>query len=572
MSKFVDPIDEIIARHNGETESAASVEETEDTSVIEPVRSVPETPVEEVNYGDDDLEEEIAAQEKAEAEAKAAAAKAAAEKAAEEKPMEAPPLSLDPEFQREAIDFQTNNIAIVTTMVNKVIAKHHIVSGGIPANKQRQVMGELIFLYQKDGEVITPEFERMILDNWEGATTSEEAKADAPAEEKKEEVEEERSAPVVNINVPENTPVTINIDESIMMEQSKDRVVNIVVHEVSEEDLRTADVIENSADTSIITPYESSKTDVPLTLAMSAYRCTVSGLVFMELLQMSSISNGNDRDTQRKMWSLIYKHIRNVSIGDFETFEDFLKATSFTDLMTLFWGTYVATAGEEETIQVTCGNEKCKHPIKLTYKPREIIHVDEKLIPDFYNTTHTVPAGEAARKHWKAVRGKHRLMELPDSKVVVEFSDNSAYDMLTTIEDRIDKLWARFRPDDPDRSSRLRDAELEEFNALYAIAVAVKSISINKNGKTYRFSDWDDILKIVSESISNQDFVLLLNIISDRGMLQSPMSFSIEVGTCPKCGYEHQPLNAERSMRALFFQLSQPLVNTTINYIETPKN
>jgi hypothetical protein len=272
------------------------------------------------------------------------------------------------------------------------------------------------------------------------------------------------------------------------------------------------------------------------------------------------------------MWSLIYKHIRNVSIGDFETFEDFLKATSFTDLMTLFWGTYVATAGEEETIQVTCGNEKCNNHIKLTYKPREIIHIDEKLIPDFYNITHTVPAGEAARKHWKAVRGKHRLMELPDSKVVVEFSDNSAYDMLTTIEDRIDKLWARFRPDDPDRRSRLRDEEHEEYNALYAIAVAVKSISINKNGKTYRFSDWDDILKIVSESISNQDFVLLLNIISDRGMLQSPMSFSIEVGTCPKCGFEHQPLNAERSMRALFFQLSQPLVNTTINYIETPKN
>lgn len=574
MSNFVDPIDEILARHNGESnkvteEQPAVVEETADVENT----SEPESeydPLFDINYGDTDLDEEIKAEEDAEHQQRQAEFDAMMQSKEENAPDEAPPISLDPQVQKEGIDFQANNVAIVTTMVNKVVAKHHLIAGGIPDEKRRQVMGELIFLYQKDGDVITPEFEQLILSNWEGNEVAEQPQDNSNAEET--EVEEKREAPVVNINVPTNTPVTVNIDDSIMMEQSTEKVVNIVVHEVSETELRSANIIENTMMEGIITPYNTGKTDIPMTLPLSVYRADIRGLTMFEMIQLNAIGNGNEDDAELKLWSMLYKLTRNASIGEFKTFDDFLKATAYADMNAILWGAYVATADDEVTIIVNCGNQKCRAEIPVKFAPRSIIHVDEENIPDYYEKTHMVAPGKAALEHWQEIHGRHKLYELPDSKILVELSNLSAYERLNEKQKALDELWLMYNPEDYNHEKQIDPSVQDEYNFSAGCIIAIKSMTINKNGKSYRFTNWKDILNIIKISISNTDFIRLSDIINKRGNIQSPLKFTIDIPDCPKCGFHHQPLNAERAMRALFFQLQNQSANTTTNFIEMPKN
>ena len=184
---------------------------------------------------------------------------------------------MDPLYQMEAVGYQAEVLAIVTTMVNKVVSKHKLFSGGIPTEGgvRNRVMGDLISIYHMTGDVITPEFEQKILDNWVGAevpTQTDGVNDDKLAVTDEEDVEPE--TPVINISVEKGNPVTINIDESIVAKTSTTHELNIVVKEVSEKELKASTIIENS-DVDGITPYDPGICDVPITLPLSAYRCVL---------------------------------------------------------------------------------------------------------------------------------------------------------------------------------------------------------------------------------------------------------------------------------------------------------
>jgi hypothetical protein len=177
MSDNRDALEELLMKHkqsiNGETneqspETRISIDEEVDVPVINESN--------EDIYGDNDLSEEIAAEEAAVQEARRVAAE---EKIAEIKQTEAlkpmaPPDSKDPSYLRDVVAFESEKIAIVTNMVQRVVAKYRIISGGVPDGPvpelmipgRMAVMGELIDLYYKNGEKITNEFEQMVLKNW----------------------------------------------------------------------------------------------------------------------------------------------------------------------------------------------------------------------------------------------------------------------------------------------------------------------------------------------------------------------------------------------------------------------
>ena len=595
MEKFNDPIDELIARHMNESEIAERAQSNQNIEVtkedfdhdnyvdIEPIEDVADVDEveDDIDYGDNDLNDEIAAEEQAEIEAKQAAYDEAAKaKEEEEKHKSAPVINpYDEKYHSEMIGFQTEKLAIVSMMVNKVIAKHHIISGGIPEDIKMHVMGDLINVYHRTGEEITPEFEEIILKNWVGGTTGEESnmnERDIPKKDgnKKDELDNDKSDrnTTININVEPGTPVTVNVDGEMMSEIDRKNEINIVVHEVSEQEMRSSTIIENSQLDGIITPYESEATDVPLTLPMSAYRCTMGGVSMFDIIKLSSLQNGNSRDVDIKTWSLIYKHLKNPSIGNFKSFEDFLKHTDYRDMELLLWGAFVATADEVETIHFTCGNPKCKEHIEFKYNPRTLVHVNDKLVPEHYNKTHQVASGKAAVDHWNEIHSKHKIYELPESKVLIELDDFSAWDYHNIKMPIMQTIYNRFRPDDATMDiESLSEEEAQEFNFLLLFLLYIKSVTINKNGKSYRYTDWKDIEKVVTSHLGNRDLNILIGIINQVRNTESPISFYMENVECPKCGHKDDRIPVDNIMRSLFFQLSNGLNNTTINFVETGK-
>lgn len=579
---FIDPMDELMARFEGgnvpvptppveEVPEPTTVSSDEVLSIKRPVDTIDE---DDIDYGDDDMAAEIAAEEQREQEQQKLA-REQQEAAKKQEKVKMPPRSLDPQYQNDAIAFETNKIAIVTTMINHVIAKHHIISGGIPEEKRMNIMGDLVELYYKNGEVITPEFEQLILSNWEGGTTVEQkATEDAKAEQQQssEDVQEEaQPTQEIHINVEPNTPVTVNIDGEMLNDVQRDQKIQIHVHEVSDLDMRTATIIENSQMEGIIVPYDTSATDTPITLPMSAYRATVSGCSLFDVIKLSSLQSGNPRDLDIRTWELLYHHTKHPSIGEFKSFEDFMKHTDYRDMELLLWAMFVATADEVETIHFRCGNPKCRHEMELKYSPRSIIHVSDNLIPEHYKKTHSVPAGKGAVDHWNSVHNKKRMYELPDSKVMIELDDYSAWDYHNIKMPLMQEVYMRYRPDDPNMQEQLSREEQEEMNFTLLFLLYIKSIIINKDGKSYRYTNWADIEKIVSSHISNRDISVLIAIIQKVRAQESPVSFYLENVECPKCGRKDDRIPVNDIMRSLFFQLSSGLTNTSIDFVETDK-
>jgi hypothetical protein len=178
-NEFHDPLDDVIARAtqhvtgnennqsiNTETPIVNEPEKVEESYQEEPdINIIPNDLLDDLDiddddeFGNNDFEKEMAAEEERLAVERAKQVEEA-KKAAEVVKTKLPPQSLDKNFQREAIDFQADNLAIVTGMIEKVKAKYHL-RGGIPEIKQPPVMGDLMEEYYINGETITEKFEKI---------------------------------------------------------------------------------------------------------------------------------------------------------------------------------------------------------------------------------------------------------------------------------------------------------------------------------------------------------------------------------------------------------------------------
>ena len=563
MSNFKDPLDAIIAKHEAAAKGEA-VEKTDETVVPQvPVPPVPDkiilptgepiptpetkAPIE-IDYGDDDQDAEIAAEEAERDAMRQAAVEEAAAKRAEEKKTIMPPDSHDPNVMADFANYQTEKVAVVTTMVNKVIAKYHITEGAIPelpdlmnnVKGRREVMGDLIeyFDTHTDNE-ITPEFEAIILNNWimpsgEKAsvwiknphptynTPEEEAEAKAkPSVQVNEKLE---VVPQITINVPEGSDVTVNVDADVVRNMSESRKVDIVVNKISEKEMKM-DVILNTQQKGIIQTYDSGVNDTPVTLPISAYRCVMRPINWFDFIRLVSPSSQNRSDDELKKWSVIYKHLKNPSIGAFKDFDDFLKKTKYQDRELLMWAVLVATADEEEPLSIKCPNPKCRYERTLKYRPRTIVHLDPDHIPAYYNDCHNAMAVEDAQKIFNEVANKRTRYTLPNTGIIVEISEPSAYDFITKKLNLVQQLFERYVPDGDMSELDPEDPKMVEFDYLSANALYITSMSIIRDGKEYMFDQWEDIEEIIRDGLDTEDSAILLKLIGKSRANTSPVSF-----------------------------------------------
>ena len=595
MSTFNDPLDALIAKHE-----AAAKNETIETPSQSETPPVPENlvlpedtsnvgnPID-IDYGDDDQDAEIAAEEAAIEEARKDAMAEAAAKRVEEAKVVMPPDSHDPKALSDMANYQTEKVAVVTTMVNKVVAKYHITEGAIPEypdilnhiKGRREVMGDLIeyFDTHADNE-ITPEFEAIILNNWvmtTGETAAEWVKNPHHTDPETKDVNEEKPPvqvnekleiiPQITINVPEGSDVTVNVDADVVRNMSETRKIDIIVNKISEKEMKM-DVVLNSQQKGIIQVYDPGIYDTPITLPISAYRCVLRPINWFDFIRLVSPSSQNRSDDELKKWSVIYKHLKNPSIGAFKDFDDFLKKTKYQDREFLMWAVLVATADEEEPLSIKCPNPKCRYERTLKYRPRTIAHLDTEHIPSYYNAVHNAQVQEEAQKIFNEVSNKRTRYTLPSTGIIVEISEPSAYDFITKKLNIVQDLFKRYVPDGDMSDLDPEDPRMVEFDYLSANALYISSMSIIKDGKEYMFDQWDDIEEIIKDCLDTEDSAILLKLISNSRANTSPVSFYIEDVVCPKCGFKRERLPITDIGQTLLFQVSRRLDNMEINLKE----
>jgi len=532
-------------------------------------------------YGKNDLMKQIEEEDRAREAQKQAEIDARLEREAKnaKKVEKMPPRSLDPEFQRDAVDFQANHLAVVTGMIEKVKAKYHLV-GGIRPESQRHVEGDLLEIYYKTGDQITPQFEKIILDNWQHVDpgTGEAYPQNNGIQQTPggaQEAPKKQEEATININVQPDTDVTVNIDGETVKELTKTNVINVHVREVTNEEMKAVTVIENPLDEGLIQTYETSLNDVPITLPMSGYKCKIKPVNWFETIDLVAPSSNSKIDFQLQRWSIIYNHMTNVSIGAFKNFDDFLRKTKYADLSILEWAILVATADEEESLDITCGNPKCQAHYSYTYRPREIIHLNEERIPKKYHEVHNAAPGNQAVQLFNEINSKKRRYQLPTSKLIVEIEEPSAYDYITKTLPLIIKKYTEKRPNDPEMNdfneeTLQGDPTLMSFSYRVACMMRISAIVIpDKNNPTreYRFTDWEDIERQIDSIKIMKDSMLIMKLAMDSRDMAEPAEFYLENVACPHCGRVDKVIPITNITQSLLFRISRRLEDMELNLI-----
>ena len=543
-------------------------------------------------YGTNDLEKEMREEDARRAEERK---RKLEERKAEEEANKAamPAQSLDPEYQKKAVTFQVDKIAMINRMCQMVLKKYKITTGEIPESyppedthdklTRLQCMGEMTEYYENHGAVIDETFEKLLLDNWQmpdGQYACEWIhNGDTPSDESTEEANQARrvtedidATPTINIFAPEDaSSIVVNIDEGMLADLSEEKKVNVKIKRVSEKELISAPIIENSDKPGIIKPYAPETGDIALTLPISGYRCTVSALNWFEALNLEDVAGKNSADRAIDQWSTIYKHIKNPSIGNFESFEDFLKKTNYLDQEYFMWGLLTATTGDHEEFMNKCSNPKCEKGFLIKYDPHTVAHINKEHLDDDYIKTHEVAPGEEAMKHFNKVQSKRMRYELPESKVIIDIGSPSVYDFINNRLGVLDKLGEQMAKEaqiagDPNyRSPRI---QLQMTFNLYINSVL---IPVNENGvkKYYKYDKWNDILEAL-DSLSWGDSGILMKLMQTVAeKLASPIDMYIENITCPHCKKHFDKMFIGNIQNQLLFRASRRLENTEISLIET---
>ena len=529
-------------------------------------------------YGTNDLQRQIEEEDRQrEAEREARIQARREEEAKFNRPKQAmPPRSLDQDFQREAVGHQGNNLAIVTGMIEKVKAKYHLV-GFIPKEKQRYLEGDLLEYFMYNGDTITPEFEQMILKNWQHVDpeTGEVYANSQPNQNDNEKPNNQQAeAANITINVEPNTDVTVNIDGEKLEELTKTNVINVRVREVTDEDMRSTTIIENPQDLGIIKPYESNLNDVPITLPMSGYRCVIKPINWFETIDLLAPTSNSKIDFQIQRWSIIYNHIKNVSIGDFKDFDDFLKKTKYADLPILEWAILVATGDEEEPLDFTCGNPKCKKHYQYRYIPRTIIHLNEERIPKKYRKVANA-TGPSAIQLFNEINSKRKRYQLPKTGMIVEMNEPSAYEYINKILPLVIEKYTEKRPDDPDmenfnEETLQGDPTLVNFSYRIAMMMRISAISIpdtQQPNREYRFTNWDDIEKCIDSIRDMTESMLVVKLCMESRDMADVAEFYLENVQCPHCGRTDKKIPITNITQTLLFRISRRLENMEVNLI-----
>src|SRR5699024_9165043 len=131
-----------------------------------------------------------------------------------------------------------------------------------------------------------------------------------------------------------------------------------------------------------------------------------------------------------KRYSVIYNNIASTSIGNFDTFEDFLKNTAQQDIDMMYYGLVLATYPEVDSVTIRC--EDCGRRYDHSYFVRETLdlkNADTKYLEKLKELMDCEPS-KFEEYHKEAPIFKRKAVRLPHSGNIIEFGIATAYDYL----------------------------------------------------------------------------------------------------------------------------------------------
>ena len=381
----------------------------------------------------------------------------------------------------------------------------------------------------------------------------------------KEDTTDKESSEEDDISEEKKKTVQVIIDKTglgtdfIFTDEEKKKITDaetIRVNEVKVLDLAT--IKSKRSDKSfqdVIKKYDVRGSRTTICFPASGFKAQMKGLTYGEYADVALSMENVTFDQYYKRLSIIYNKMINISTGPFKDFEDFLKHFAYTDIPLAVYAMFVSTEAEEQEIALHCGNEDCDKTFNWTYNTRSILRL-ERCADNFLAKMQELASASAM--DYDKIRSNSavensKVIELPDSKFVVEMGIASAYDFLYNFIPLMNE-------------KTFKEAFGDDLNQVYMdnvlLLTTVRSVYIpNEDGTYIECTGYKDILDALY-NISPTEIQILA---AYTGKLQSKYEVTFSFGnvTCPHC--KNVTKNLDINVDDLVFQTYQRLMSTEID-------
>lgn len=292
----------------------------------------------------------------------------------------------------------------------------------------------------------------------------------------------------------------------------------------------------------------------------SGFRAQMKGLTYGEYADVSLSMDNVTFDQYYKRLSIIYNKMTNISTGPFKDFEDFLKHFAYTDIYLAIYAMFVATEQENQEILLKCGNKQCNHTFNWKYGTRSVLNLD-KCADNFLDKMKEIATADAIdfdRIRENAAVNNSQMIELPDSKFVVDMGVASAYDFLYNFIPLLNE-------------DNFKEAFGDDMNEIYlnniVLLTSIRAVYVpDGDGGYVECLGYKDILDAIYNVSPTEIQILSAYTVKIQNAYE--VSFSFRNVKCPHCGNVTESLDI--SVDELVFQTYQQLMNTSVDPASIP--
>lgn len=290
----------------------------------------------------------------------------------------------------------------------------------------------------------------------------------------------------------------------------------------------------------------------PVPFPGSGFTAEMMSMTMGELSDIMVDPQNNTAETERQRLSVIYDKMTNLSVGDFDSFEDFARNFAYTDIPIAVFGLLVSTFPTVQTTQFRCNaegkdNKPCNTYFDHQYLTKSLWRLDDAAIPflkmiDKLQTNDPLKRAEL-RKHSGVM--DTRIIKMPVTGIEVEYGIASAFQYINWfVPISTEEGYAARFPDDPSK----------RYVGNIPLLTIVRAVRLydSKTNRRVRYSDFDNVWEAL-KLLTPDEFNILLSIATEITSAYTP-SFAWTNVTCPKCGTV-TPI-AETDIVSVTFQLA----------------
>lgn len=333
--------------------------------------------------------------------------------------------------------------------------------------------------------------------------------------------------------------------------------------EVEDQDLRVVDVERMEDDGTpfmqAIEARQLSVSKVPMTFPGSGFKAQMTGLSWGEYADITLDTDSDDAedflnfDKLYRRYSTIYNNMKNISVGPFKDFDDFLHKFAHDDSPLAVYGLVLATQPDIDSLYMNCTTAGCKKRFLYKYEPRGVIDLDTASVEMLEALDRISEAGPDLRYElFKNSRvNKFRRIKLPVSGYLVDIGLASAWDYLYQILPIVQE-YAAIEDTMSDTDPRKR---------IPAMLFGVRNIFIPlKTGGHARASKARDVADAILSLPSQDAAILEAAVRAYRGQYQ--VGFSLKNIECPYCHTKTEAIPID--IDVLVFQIQLRQLNTRV--------